>query len=163
MEQEYSIQELCDITGLPRRTVHFYTQQGLLPPPTGAGLGARYSNTHLTRLRLIPILRQRGLRLDQIRERFEQTSDEDLAVLLVPDDAAPAPSAPMAMLNEAAAPRRLRAQQNYVHYALPAGMTLVAPAVMNSYDRHKLARLLETAERIFAEPPLPSQPRTTSE
>jgi DNA-binding transcriptional MerR regulator len=163
MEQEYSIQELCDITGLPRRTIHFYTQQGLLPPPSGAGLGARYSDTHLTRLRLIPILRQRGLRLDQIRERFEQTSPDDLAGLLLPDDAASATHAPMAMLNEAAAPRRLRAQQNFVHYALPGGMMLVAPAVMNSYDRHKLARLLEAAERIFSEPTLPSQPRTTSE
>ena len=162
MEQEYSIQELCDITGLPRRTIHFYTQQGLLPPPSGAGLGARYSDTHLTRLRLIPLLRQRGLRLDQIRERFEQTSDEDLAGLLLQDEGMAAPPAPLAMISEAVAPRRLCAQQNYVHHALPAGMTLVAPAVMNSYDRHKLARLLEAAERIFAEPPLPSQPRTTS-
>lgn len=163
MEQEYSIQELCDITGLPRRTIHFYTQQGLLPPPSGAGLGARYSDIHLARLNLIPILRKHGLRLDQIRERFESTSEENLASLIPPAAAKVRPA--LAVLEEAAAPRQTghRAQQSYVHYALPAGITLVAPAVMNSYDRQKLARLLEAAERILADPSLPSQPRTTSE
>ena len=40
------------------------------PPPEGAGLGARYSDEHLLCLRAIPVLRNRGLRLDEIRERL---------------------------------------------------------------------------------------------
>ncbi len=32
-DQEFSIQDLCDQTGLPRRTIHFYIQQEILPPP----------------------------------------------------------------------------------------------------------------------------------
>ena len=159
-EQDYSIQELCDLTGLPRRTIHFYTQQGLLPPPTGAGMGARYSHIHLQRLRLIPVLRHKGLRLDQIRARFTSSTLEDLDALAT---AVPAPTpspAPMAMK---ILPHSIREQQSYQHYTLPAGMTLIVPAVMNSYNSQKLAQLLEAATRIFGEPGLPSNPRLTSE
>ncbi len=156
-EQDYSIQDLCDLTGLPRRTIHFYTQQGLLPPPSSAGLGARYTGQHLKRLRLIPLLRQKGLRLDQIRERFQTASDEELETLihrrLKPFQAVIAP---------AAHPHERR-RQAYVHYDLPAGMTLVVPSVMNATDRQKLERLLDAAARIFTGDGLPSQPRLDTE
>ena len=33
--QTYDIQELVGASGVPRRTVYFYVQQGLLPPPSG--------------------------------------------------------------------------------------------------------------------------------
>lgn len=158
--QEYSIQEICERTGLPRRTIHFYTQQGLLPPPAGAGLGARYSAIHLLRLRLIPLLRRRGLRLDQIRERFDQSTLEELERL----SAEPPTPAPALMLHEAQSMARApRAQTAYHHYPLPAGITLVVPAVLNSYERQKVSALLEAAARIFGESSLPSQPRITQE
>ncbi len=157
---EYSIQEICDRTGLPRRTIHFYTQQGLLPPPAGAGLGARYSDVHLQRLRLIPLLRRRGLRLDQIRERFQQSSLEELERLIdEPSIATPAPE----MREAQNMPRAARAQTAYHHYPLSAGITLVVPAVLNSYDRQKVAALLEAAAKIFRENSLPSQPRLTKD
>ncbi len=79
MNEEFTIQELCDQTGLPRRTIHFYTQQGILPPPQGSGLGARYQPDHLLRLKLIPVLRQQGLRLDDIRQKFQSSSRGELA------------------------------------------------------------------------------------
>src|SRR5919109_4051628 len=65
---EYTITELSELSGVNRRNIHFYVQQSLLPPPEGAGLGARYTDEHLLRLRAIPALRSRGLRLDEIRE-----------------------------------------------------------------------------------------------
>lgn len=151
--QDYSIQELCDLTGVPRRTIHFYTQQGLLPPPSGAGLGARYTSVHLKRLQLIPLLRQKGLRLDQIRQRFQDASTDELETFIrrqpEPFAASIAPAAPISETR----------QQAYQHYTLPAGMTLVVPSVMNAADREKLHRLLDAAARIFADPALPSQPR----
>jgi DNA-binding transcriptional MerR regulator len=156
-DQDYSIQDLCDLTGLPRRTIHFYTQQGLLPPPSSAGLGARYTSQHLKRLRLIPLLRQKGLRLDQIRERFQTASDDDLEILVHRR-----PEPVQAMIAPAIQPRERR-RQAYVHYDLPAGMTLVAPSVMNAADRQKLERLLDAAARIFSDAGLPSQPRLDSE
>ena len=68
---EYDIQKLAELSAVPRRTIYFYTQQGIIPPPHGAGLGARYGEIHLLRLRLIPHLRRQGLRLDEIRQRLD--------------------------------------------------------------------------------------------
>ena len=66
----YTINELSERTGTKRRNIYFYVQQRLLPPPKGAGLGARYDDEHVMRLQAIPILRKRGLKLDEIRERL---------------------------------------------------------------------------------------------
>ena len=90
-DQEYTIQDLCTRTGLPRRTIHFYTQQGLLPPPGGGGPGTRYDERHLLRLKLIPLLRQQGLRLDQIRDRFQESDLPGLQALLQQQASPPEP------------------------------------------------------------------------
>jgi hypothetical protein len=49
----YYINHLCDISGVTPRTVYYYVQQGLLPPPGARGPGARYDRRHLLRLQLI--------------------------------------------------------------------------------------------------------------
>ena len=87
-ERSYDIQELVAESGTPRRTIHFYTQQAILPPPQGAGLAARYGEEHLLRLRLIPLLRRRGLRLDQIRAEFSRLDAAGMRALL---DESPVP------------------------------------------------------------------------
>jgi DNA-binding transcriptional MerR regulator len=140
-EDDFSIQDLSDQTGLPRRTIHFYIQQGLLPPPSGAGLGARYSETHLLRLRLIPLLRQRGLRLDEIRQQFQSMQLTDLRQSFV---RASQPSAP--------APSPVPSGRSYIHYTLPAGITLIIPLALSPADRQKLAELLDDAQRIWGNP-----------
>jgi DNA-binding transcriptional MerR regulator len=134
----YSIQDLSDQTGLPRRTIHFYTQQGLLPAPEGAGLGARYGEEHLLRLKLIPQLQAQGLRLDTIRERLQAL---DLDAL-------------RGMMTTAAAPlssRRAPAStpQTYTHYPLPGGITITAPAGLKPAERKKLLDLIAAAREIF--------------
>jgi DNA-binding transcriptional MerR regulator len=78
----YDINELTALSGVARRNIHFYVQQGLLPPAEGAGLGARYTDEHLLRLRAIPLLRARGLRLDQIRGRLSGLNLSQLEELL---------------------------------------------------------------------------------
>ena len=70
-DPEYDIRTLIELSGVPRRTIYFYTQQGIIPPPRGAGLAARYGEVHLLRLRMIPLFRRQGLRLDDIRQRLE--------------------------------------------------------------------------------------------
>jgi DNA-binding transcriptional MerR regulator len=90
---ELTIGELEERAGVPRRTIYFYVQQGLLPPPRGAGLAARYDRRHLERLAAIPLLRAAGWRLDRMRRYFSGASDSDVAAVLgghVPGDAAPA-------------------------------------------------------------------------
>lgn len=61
-----TIRDLERESGLSRRTIHFYAQEGLLPAPAGAGPSSTYGEEHLLRLRLIPTLKTAGLRLDRI-------------------------------------------------------------------------------------------------
>lgn len=79
---DYDIGELSELSGVTRRNIHFYVQQGLLPPAEGAGLGARYSDAHLLRLKAIPLLRARGLRLDQIHRRLSDLNTAGVKALL---------------------------------------------------------------------------------
>ena len=66
--QHYTIQELEESTSVARRTIYYYIREGLLPPPTGRGRGARYTEEHHLRLELVRELRRHtGLGLDGIR------------------------------------------------------------------------------------------------
>ena len=70
----YSIAELAKETGATRRTIHFYVQQGVLPPPVGAGPRATYDEGHRLRLLAVPRLRAGGWRLDEIRAFFQRAT-----------------------------------------------------------------------------------------
>ncbi len=136
-ETRYTIQDLCDRTGLPRRTIHFYTGQELLPPPVGAGPGAYYSEEHLTRLRLIPLLRRQGLRLDEIRQKFHALSVDECIRLLNSLETTPA------------LPEEPARAETYLHYDLPGGIQLVIPASLNAARRSRVLELLVAARQIF--------------
>lgn len=70
--RSYTIDELAQLTGVPGRTIRFYQSQGVLPSPRRAGRVAFYDDDHVRRLHLIADLRDRGLRLDAIRDALEQ-------------------------------------------------------------------------------------------
>lgn len=65
----YKMKDLCDASGLERQAIHFYIQQGLLPPGKKTGRNmAWYSDEHLQRLQLIRRLqRERFLPLKAIK------------------------------------------------------------------------------------------------
>ncbi|WP_460364573.1 MerR family transcriptional regulator [Actinocorallia lasiicapitis] len=65
---EYRIEELAREAGIPVRTLRYYQERRLLPPPRRAGRVGWYSPAHLDRLRLIAGLLERGYRLDGIEE-----------------------------------------------------------------------------------------------
>ena len=69
-DRKLAIGELVQASGVSRRTVRYYVQRGLLPPPEGAGRGHYYRPEHLTRLLEIKELQGRGLGLEEIRERL---------------------------------------------------------------------------------------------
>ncbi len=160
----YDIQELVAQSGVPRRTIYFYVQQGVLPPPEGAGLAAHYTEDHLTRLRLIPLLRQQGLRLDEIRARFAQMSPEEMVRLLNSGPPMVEPAAPRSIrepLPGAPLPGKSPVplfpgiplgwgEQRYTHYTLPAGISLVAPETLSALERQRLNQLLQAARQIFS-------------
>jgi DNA-binding transcriptional MerR regulator len=147
-EKSYSIQELSELSGLPRRTIHFYTQQGLLPPPSGAGLGAHYDAAHLLRLQLIPRLREQGLRLDEIRARLaglDRAGLEQLSIGLGPV-LRPAVELPT------------QVGTSYLHYPLPGGLTLIVPSARTPVERRRIDQVLAAARRILAGQPRANPP-----
>lgn len=70
MDKRYSIGEVAEITGVSRRTIRFYVQQGLLEPPHGAGRGYYYTDGHIERLGKIQKLQEAGLALREIPARL---------------------------------------------------------------------------------------------
>ena len=75
MKEKFSIGELSDLSGVSRRTVHFYVQMKLLPPPHGAGRGFYYSSEHVECLKKIRELQEKGLALEEIRDRLSGTGE----------------------------------------------------------------------------------------
>ena len=69
----YRMKDLCEATGLPRQAIHFYIQQGLLPPGEKTSRNmAWYTEEHLERLRLIKKLQhERFLPLKAIKALFD--------------------------------------------------------------------------------------------
>jgi DNA-binding transcriptional MerR regulator len=145
----YDIQALVELSGVPRRTIYFYTQQAIIPPPIGAGLAARYSDVHLLRLRMIPVLRNQGLRLDDIRRRLDGLDLDDLRHGL--DQASPAsPVVPLPAPLLQISPRDDHAGCRFIHYALPAGLTLIVPADLQPEIQLRVDQLLLTAHRLLS-------------
>ncbi len=68
---QLSVGELADRGQVSRRTVRFYVQRGLLPPPHGGGRGSYYDEGHLARLIAIRQLQESGVPLDEVALRLE--------------------------------------------------------------------------------------------
>ena len=67
-EREYRVEELAKAAGIPVRTLRFYRERRLLPPPRRDGRIAWYSEDHLARLRTIAALLERGHTLGGIAD-----------------------------------------------------------------------------------------------
>ncbi len=138
----YTIADLENLTGVNRRNIHFYVQQGVLPPPEGAGLAARYGEEHLLRLRAIPLLRNRGLRLDEIRARLENSSTRELTQLLnqpqpLPNEVRRAAHAPVA-------------GKTLIRYSLTDGVELLVEGGLSPQLREQVAQLIQNAHALFS-------------
>jgi DNA-binding transcriptional MerR regulator len=68
---EYRMAELADLAGITVRTLRFYRERKLIPPPRRQGRIAWYGDTHLARLRTISALLDRGHTLNGIAELAE--------------------------------------------------------------------------------------------
>jgi len=69
-----TIHELIEKSGFNRRTIYFYIQMELLPPPKGKGKNYEYSEEHLKRLQQIKKLQAMRYSLKEIREFFSNRS-----------------------------------------------------------------------------------------
>ena len=83
---ELSIGELAQSSGVTRRTIRYYVEIGLLPPPSGPGKAAVYGGDHLERLDLIKKLQSMRLSLEEIREQLSgRRSDMVLRAMALPE------------------------------------------------------------------------------
>ncbi len=75
---EYRIDDLARLAGTTTRNIRVYRDRGLLHPPLRVGRIALYNDTHLTRLRLISSMLDRGYNISHVREMltaWEQGKD----------------------------------------------------------------------------------------
>ena len=80
---EYRIGELAHAAGITVRTLRYYQERKLLPPPRREGRIAWYSQAHLSRLRIISQLLERGHTLGGTAELLSAWEEGyDLAELL---------------------------------------------------------------------------------
>ena len=76
------IHELIEKTGVPRRTIYYYIQIGLLPPPRGRGKTYEYTEEHLERLLLIKKLQKMRYSLKEIKKLFETYPPEAIEEMI---------------------------------------------------------------------------------
>lgn len=75
---EYRIEELARLAGTTTRNIRVYRDRGLLHPPLRVGRVALFNDTHLTRLRLVTSLLDRGYNIAHVHEMlsaWEQGKD----------------------------------------------------------------------------------------
>lgn len=64
----FTLDQICTLAAVPKRTVRYYIQIGLLHRPEGENRGARYLTSHLETLLRIKQLAEAGISLDRIRD-----------------------------------------------------------------------------------------------
>ena len=64
----YEEQENCTLTDLPKRTVRYYMQMGLVDRPIGETRAAHYLSQHLDQLLKVKQLSDAGISLERIAE-----------------------------------------------------------------------------------------------
>lgn len=80
MTKPYSLDELAQATGIEKRTIRSYMQQGLIRGPEAQGRKAYYTDQHLLRLKALRFLRQYENRsIDEIRALLLGMRDDEVA------------------------------------------------------------------------------------
>lgn len=68
MNNTYTLDQLCALTDMTKRTVRYYMQLGLVDRPVGETRAAHYTPKHLEQLLQIRKLADAGVSLERIRE-----------------------------------------------------------------------------------------------
>jgi DNA-binding transcriptional MerR regulator len=71
----YAIGELATLGGVSRRTVRYYVQEGLIPPPLGLGRGNHYTAEHLEQLLRVKAMQESGRTLVEIQRALGQPTN----------------------------------------------------------------------------------------
>lgn len=74
---DYSIEQLVELTGFARRTIRFYIQQGLVEAPFGARKTPRYTQKHVEQLLKVRQYKEAGINLKRIAQLLNSGSDSN--------------------------------------------------------------------------------------
>jgi DNA-binding transcriptional MerR regulator len=173
---DLDIKELCERARVTPRTVHYYIQQGLLTPSGTTGPGARYTQEHLDRLRLIRLLQNEHLPLAEINRRLRSLSGDQIKALVEERRKVTSPSKgsaleyvrsvlnqeprratpmrPAALLGAAPEPRAEPAlgRSQWERIDLGEGLELNVRRPLTRQQQRKLEKLLAAAREILEEP-----------
>jgi DNA-binding transcriptional MerR regulator len=145
MERRFNIEGLCRRVGVKRRTVHFYVQEKLLPPPAGRGMGGFYDERHVAILTEILRLRKEGRSLAAIGEILRSAHGRKVVEEMLDTGE-----------NLAALPHSVPSTDQHVTDAYVCVRFTVAPGVEILVDQKvvermpwKVRQLFEHAEEIF--------------
>ena len=119
--KQYTIKDLCNITGYARRTIRYYIQEGLVDPPAGRGRGGFYFDSHLKRLLEIKSLQDKGLKLASIHE-FLKKGEE---------------------------PKLLSVRELWIKYPIDEGIEIHINRDLEEKERKKVEEVIRVARSIF--------------
>jgi len=123
----YSIDDLAALAGLPRRTVRYYIQLGLVDRPIGETRAAYYTPAHLDQLLTVAKWSRAGLALDRIGELLR------------------APQVPPSL-----APPRVGTVEVRSHLTLADGVELVVEPGRAGLSPEQVRRLFREALALYA-------------
>jgi DNA-binding transcriptional MerR regulator len=122
--KQYTIEDLCELTGFSRRTIRYYVQEGLIEPPAGRGRGGFYYDSHLERLLKIKSLQDQGLRLSAIVPVLKRKELPEL-------------------------PREIVAREIWVKYPVVGGVEIHISRDLEEKERKKLDEIVRIARSIL--------------
>ncbi len=158
-ENEYSLQDLADLADVSPRTIRYYVAQGLLPSPGQVGPGARYTDGHLARLRLIRRLQREHLPLAEIRTRLAGLDDATIASLVESEAPRPPDSSALdyirGVLGGSGMPSAPRLSSEGL--VAPASRAILAQPLVRSQTPERVAEP-EAAYLRIEETPTPAEP-----
>jgi DNA-binding transcriptional MerR regulator len=141
-DQTFALDELSTLADLPRRTVRYYIQIGLVDRPEGAARGAFYTRRHLEQLLLVRKWQLAGLSLERIAELVRQP------------ESGPLPPAP----------RRAGTVEVWSHLVVAEGIELTVEPGRAGLSPEQVRALFravtEAHTRIRAGAPAPDHPDT---
>ena len=73
-----TLHQLSERSSVPARTIRYYIQRGLLPPPAGEKRGAHYGEGHLADLLRIRHWQESGLSLDAVGDLLRARGEAPL-------------------------------------------------------------------------------------
>ena len=142
-----TLADLAQRTGESRRTIRYYIQRGLLPPPHGAKRGAWYDEEHENRLRRIQHLKSGGLSLEAISRILSHDGDSySYEMLDLPHYSLSVPRARMASRG----PSQPKPQTvTATHIRLDEGLELVVDSARAQLTDDGVARLNDAIVKAY--------------